>query len=105
MEITRNVIIDLLPIYIEEEASDDTKKLVREYLERDPELAKMAKDTADMKLPDDAPVPLTWEDKMDAYKEAKRLMLIRTLTLAGIISVSVLALLGLGAIATMFFLR
>ena len=105
MEITRNVIIDLLPIYIEEEASDDTKKLVREYLERDPELAKMAKDTADMKLPDDAPVPLTWEDKMEAYKEAKRLMLIRTIMLAGIISGSVLAFLLIGAVIVAFFIR
>ncbi len=105
MEVTRNVIIDLLPLYIEEEASDDTKKLVREYLDTDPELAEMAKETAGMKLPGDAPVPLTWEDKMEAYKEAKRLMLIRTIMMAGIISVSVLALLGMGAVAVMFFIR
>lgn len=105
MEITRNVIIDLLPIYIEKEASDDTNRLVRDYLETDPQLAEMARETADMKLPDDAPVPLTWEDKMDAYKEAKRLMLVRTIMLAGIISVSVLAFLGIGAVAVMFFIR
>ncbi len=105
MEITKNVIIDLLPLYIEEETSDDTRKLVREYLETDPELAEMVKETADMKLPADAPVPLTWEDKMDAYKEAKRLMLIRTIMLAGIISVSTLALLGLGAVIVMFVVR
>ena len=42
---------------------------------------------------------------MDAYKEAKRLMLIRTIFLAGIISVSVLSLLGIGLLFTMFFLR
>ena len=105
MEITRNVIIDLLPIYIEKEASDDTNRLVRDYLETDPQLAEMARETADMKLPDDAPVPLTWGDKMDAYKEAKRLMLVRTIMLAGIISVSVLAFLGIGAVAVMFFIR
>ena len=61
--------------------------------------------TAEMKLPHDAPVPLSWEDKMEAYKEAKRLMLIRTIMLAGIISVSVLAFLGLGAAVLAFFLR
>jgi hypothetical protein len=65
----------------------------------------MAEETAGMKLPVDAPVPLTWEDKMEAYKEAKRLMLVRTIMLAGIISVSVLALLGLGAVIVMFFVR
>ena len=105
MEITRNVIIDLLPLYIADEASTDTISLVREYLESDPELAEMAKETSEMKLPEDAPVPLTWEDKMDAYKEAKRLMLIRTIFLAGIISVSVLSLLGMGALFTMFLMR
>ena len=105
MEITRNVIIDLLPLYIAKEASSDTVSLVREYLESDPELAEMARETSEMKLPEDAPVPLTWEDKMDAYKEAKRLMLIRTIFLAGIISVSVLSLLGIGLLFTMFFLR
>ena len=105
MEITRNVIIDLLPLYIEDEACDDTKRLVREYLETDPELAEMAKETADMKLPDDAPVPLTWEDKMEAYKEAKRLMLIRTIMLVGIISGSILALVVIGAIIMAFLMR
>jgi hypothetical protein len=105
MKITRDVIIDLLPVYIGEEASDDTKQLVREYLETDPALAEMAKNAADMRLPEDVPVPLTWEDKMDAYKEARRLMLIRTIMLSGIISVSVLALLGLGAVVVMFFVR
>ena len=105
MEIPRSVIIDLLPPYMSDEASDDTNVLVREYLESDPELAEMARETSDVKLPEDAPVPLTWEDKMDSYKEAKRLMLVRTIVLAGIISVSVLAFLGLGAIAAMFFLR
>ena len=45
------------------------------------------------------------ESKYLNDKEAKRLMLIRTIMLAAIISVSVLALLGLGAVATMFFLR
>jgi len=105
MEITKNVIIDLLPLYIAKEASADTISLVGEYLESDPELAEMTKDTAEMRLPEDAPVPLTWEDKMDAYKEAKRLMLIRTIFLAGIISVSVLSLLGMGALFAMFLLR
>jgi hypothetical protein len=105
MRVTRNVITDLLPLYTSGEASEDTVALVSEYLETDPDLAGMARETADMKLPDDAPVPLTWEDKMDAYREAKRLMLVRTVMLAGIISVSLLALLGLGAVAVMFLVR
>jgi hypothetical protein len=105
MKVTRNVIMDLLPIYIAEEASDDTKRLVSDYLERDPELARMAKDVAETDLPDDAPVPLKWEDKMKAYREAKKLMLIRTIALAAIISISFLALLGLIGTLAMFLLR
>ena len=105
MRITRNVITDLLPLYTAGEASEDTVSLVREYLEKDPELAEMAREAEETGLPDDAPVPLTWEDKMEAYKEAKRLMLVRTIFIAGIISVSVLALLGFGAVAVMFLMR
>ena len=104
MEITRSVIIDLLPLYLSDEASADTNALVKKYLETDSELAEMAKETADLKLPDDAPVPLTWEDKMKAYKEAKRYMFMRTIFLAAIISFSVLAVLALGLLAAAYFI-
>jgi hypothetical protein len=105
MKISREVILDLLPIYSSGEASDDTNRLVREYLASDPDLARLAEEIADINLPDDMPVTLTWEDKMKAYREAKRLLLLRTIILAGIISFSVLAILGLGAVAVMFFVR
>ena len=39
MNVTREVIIDLLPLYLAGEASRDTRALVEEYLEQDPELA------------------------------------------------------------------
>jgi hypothetical protein len=39
MEITRNVILDLLPLYLADEVSDDTRLLVEKYLETNPELA------------------------------------------------------------------
>jgi hypothetical protein len=101
MEITRNVILDLLPLYVAKEASPDTCALVKEYLETDPELADIAKKSATTDLPGDIPIPLTKEDKMEAYKEAKRLMFLRTIILAAIISfsllfISVLILLGAG---------
>ena len=40
MNVTREVILDLLPIYLAGEASPATKALVAEYLEQDPELAE-----------------------------------------------------------------
>jgi hypothetical protein len=105
MNVTRNVIIDLLPLYIADEASEDSRALVREYLEGDPELAEMAEEAARTELPADAPAPVTWEDKMKAYKEAKRMMLIRTVVLAVIISASALTLIALGLVGAAFFVR
>jgi len=105
MEITRNVILDLLPLYLADEASADTKALVDRFLKDDPELADIAKESAAMELPEDAPFPLTQEDMMNAYKEAKRFMFWRTIILAGIISFSTLAILALGLIGAAYFFR
>lgn len=40
MNVTREVILDLLPVYLAGEASADTRRLVEEYLEQDPALAE-----------------------------------------------------------------
>jgi hypothetical protein len=82
MEITRNVILDLLPLYLADEASAETRKLVEEYLETDPELASIAKRSAAVGLPRDIPVPLSRDDKMEAYKVAKRHLFRRIIILA-----------------------
>jgi hypothetical protein len=103
MEVTRNVILDLLPLYLANEASEDTNALVREYLENDSELAGIAKKLKSDELTGGAPVPLTEEDKMKAYKEAKRLLFQRTITLAAIISAAVVVILVLAALAWFFF--
>lgn len=39
MNITKDVIRDLIPVYLADEASPDTQALVKEYLATDPELA------------------------------------------------------------------
>ena len=41
MKITRDVITDLLPVYLAGEASPDTRSLVEDYLKEDPEFAKL----------------------------------------------------------------
>lgn len=104
MEVTRDVILDLLPLYLADEASADTKTIVASYLEKDPELADIAKESASLELPADAPHPLSQEDMMKAYKEAKRLMFLRTIILAWIISFSAIAILALGVIAAAYFI-
>ena len=45
MNVTRNVIIDLLPLYVAGEVSPDSRALVDEYLKGDPELAESARST------------------------------------------------------------
>ena len=40
MNVAREVIIDLLPVYLAGEASPATRALIEEYMEQDPELAR-----------------------------------------------------------------
>lgn len=40
MSVSRDVILDLLPVYLAGEASPATRQLVEEYLQQDPELAE-----------------------------------------------------------------
>ncbi len=104
MKITRNVIMDLIPLYVADEASPDTRALVEEYLECDPELAEAARKSA-AGLPGEAPVTLTMEDEMETYKEAKNSMMRRLFILATIISVGVLSLATLAVVLLFFFMR
>ena len=93
MEITRDVILDLLPLYLADEVSADTRALVEKYLETDPELANIAEQSATIELPEDIPIPLAKDDKMEAYREAKRIMFRRIVILAVVISFALLTLL------------
>ena len=105
MEVTRDVILDLLPLYLANETSADTRALVSKYLETDRELADIASKSPTTELPGDIPIPLTKEDKMEAYKEAKRLMFLRTVILAAIISSSIIVLMVFGVIAYGFLAK
>jgi predicted anti-sigma-YlaC factor YlaD len=40
MDVTREVILDLLPVYLSGEASPATRALVEQYMQQDPELAQ-----------------------------------------------------------------
>jgi len=42
MEVTREMVIDLMPLYQSGEASRDTRAAVEEFLRRDPSLARLA---------------------------------------------------------------
>ena len=100
-DITRNVILDLLPLYLAEEVSDDTRVLVEEYLERDPDLAEAARSSTALRETEEIPRPLKKEDKMEAYGKAKKKMWIWIIGLAFVFA----SLFGVAllAIILMFF--
>ena len=92
-KITRNIILDLMPLYLADEASQDTRELVEDYLKKDKELAKMAKQSTTFNLPEDIPVPLEKDQALQLYIEAKRQMTIR-MAIIGVFIVIVMAFLG-----------
>jgi hypothetical protein len=98
-EINRDVILDLLPLYLANEVSAETRTLVEKYLENDPDLAHIAERLAAIELSKDIPVPLTQEDEMEAYKEAKRLLFWRTVVVAVVISATLLCLMAFALLA------
>jgi hypothetical protein len=92
MEITRDVILDLIPLYVAGEVSEDTHKLVETFLERDEELADLAASTAATILKE-SPIHFTKEQTMEAYEKANKMRTIRTLGLAAIIAATIVSML------------
>ncbi len=74
MNVTRDVILDLLPLYLANEASEDSRVLVEQFLQQDPQLAALAEKAKLAPLPEEIPIPLTREDEMQAFDKAKKLM-------------------------------
>jgi anti-sigma factor RsiW len=92
MEITRNVILDLLPMYLANEVNPETRGLIEKYLETDPELAYQArKQKESLEFPADIPVPLTEEDQIKAYKKS-RLQLAITIVFLAFLLVAILGI-------------
>ena len=104
MSVTRDVIVDLLPMYLDGEVSPDTRALVEAYLERDTELAELAKQSVE-ELVAEAPDAIRKENGMKAYERAKRWMFLRTVVLAAVISVTVMAFLAFAATVWMLVIR
>ncbi|MGE3887008.1 MAG: hypothetical protein AB7H81_11290 [Vicinamibacterales bacterium] len=83
MEVTRDVVTDLLPLYVSGEVSTDTRALVEAYLRRDPELARAVAAARALELPA-APAPASSGEKA-ALDETRRLLRTRSSTLAAAI--------------------
>lgn len=82
MKITRDVITDLLPVYLSGEASADTRALVENFFKEDPEFAKLAKADWSLALTQAIPGTLSQEDEMAALARARAAVRRRSLFLA-----------------------
>ena len=74
MNIPKHLIVDLLPLYLADEVSDETRKLIEEYLKTDPQLATLAEQAKSAPSLQEIPAPLRKENEMEALKKVKKLM-------------------------------
>lgn len=74
MKVTQDVIIDLLPLYYEKEASPDTIKLVETYLNEHPKFAEELAASKELNID----IPLTMENDLTALTQTKKLLKLRS---------------------------
>ena len=79
MNITRDVITDLLPLYLAEEASADSTILIEKFLEQDPEFAKLITAVnSESLILKNAPLNAALDQELTALTKAKRLINLRS---------------------------
>ena len=81
-KIPQHIILDLLPLYLADEVSDETRNLIEEYLKTDPQLAILAEQAKQAPSLQEIPVPLKKENEMEALKKVKKLMVQHNVFLA-----------------------
>lgn len=75
MNIPKHLIIDLLPLYLADEVSVETRNLIEDYLKSDPQLAALAEQAKNAPSLQEIPAPLGKDNEMEALKKVKRMML------------------------------
>lgn len=79
MTVTREVILDLLPVYLAGEASPATRALVEEYLKQDTELAQRLRLQWEERLKSVAPSGLPPELELRSLKRTRKLLTVQKL--------------------------
>lgn len=99
MRIDKNIIIDLIPMYLANEASPETRALVEQYLAENPDMQRIVQLQKDSLFsPSGIPVPLTKDHQISAYKRSR-------VQIAILILVAALLLLGVvGGVVMMFLM-
>lgn len=78
MNITKSIIIDLLPAYLSNECSEDTKKLVEEYAKADPEFIKEIAVITENNFVKKIPNLLDTKNEREAFTKTQQLIKRRT---------------------------
>ena len=77
-KIPQHVILDLLPLYLADEVSKETRGLIEEYLKTDPQLATLAEKAIGgfrhATSLQEIPAPLKKETEMEALKKVRKFM-------------------------------
>jgi ferric-dicitrate binding protein FerR (iron transport regulator) len=71
MNVTKDIINDLIPLYAANECSADTRALVEEYLQRNPRQAEELRRIMNTTVPGAVP-PAKGLDEVRAFREARR---------------------------------
>jgi anti-sigma factor RsiW len=79
MNVTRKVVMDLIPLYAAGEVSDESRQIVEEFLKNDPELAELVKRMAGNGQRGAPPALTSRDAELKAFMQAKRIMLARTI--------------------------
>jgi len=74
MNVTREVILDLLPVYLAGEASEATRALVEEYMKQDPDLAKRIRQQWSENLAKVAPSALPPDLELRSLRRTRSLL-------------------------------
>ena len=94
MNVTRDVILDLLPLYLANEASADTRALIERYLEQDPELTRLVKEKPDELPFQRTPLPLPEGNELKTLERTKTMLKAQSALLAVALFFSLLPLAG-----------
>jgi hypothetical protein len=77
MTVTRNVISDLWPLYESGEASEDTRRLIEEFLRGNPDFARLLHESPEKALNGGTLPPLRREQELEVLRRTKRLVWVR----------------------------
>ena len=89
MNITKDIVIDLLPLFFSGECSSDTKRLVTEFLAANPDFEQQVRASSESPLPKGIPPQLRKEDEMNALARTQRMLKWRSILMGFAIFFSV----------------